>query len=342
MKFAPVMIVSGGVEYLRVRKVQEIVQAAIREGRRLVTVAAGDEESLHELLSGGFLFADATVALVESAIQKKKKTAKSKVEDTSGGWSEEAVALLQAHAKAGDASEVVFVVHHEGEATAGTCAGLVATCVPKNQHYIVPTPKPWEEKDFAVKFLLSEVRGRYKRTIADDLAEQVVRKVGTDVGLLSFEALKFSTLLDVDGRNEVTVQDVAALMAAFGSEDWETFKSALGNKNAKAVIRSWNDIRSGPGGETIAKALSILSSTLVQWTHAAALHEMKVAPEDAAARVGMHPYRYTNVVLPSAVRWGRRPLESLLKAVTKVGVRKGHVNPWVAVESTLVLACESR
>ena len=340
-RIAPVTVVSGGIDFIRVRTVQQIVQAARKEGRRLVTVAAGDEDALRELFGGGFLFSDATVAVIESAQQRKRAAKKKKdtsTEDAASGWSDEALALVLEHAKDGDSSDIVLVVHHEGEAGPNTFAGLVAAEIPKARHKIAPTLKPWEEKSFAIKFLISELRKRDK-TIEDSLAEQVVRKVGADVGLLSFEVLKLATYLDVDKRTEVTPQDVVALMAAFGAEDWEVFKTALSSKNTKQVVRTWNDIRNGPGGEAVQKAIAILTSTVVKWTHVAALHEAGVGPEDAASRIGIHPFIYKSNLLPAAVHWGRKPLERLLRSITSIGVRKGHINPWVALESVLVLAC---
>lgn len=341
-RLAPVMVVSGSVEFLRVRSVQKIVQTAKMQGRRVVNVAAGDELALRELVSSGFLFSDATVAVVESAQQRKRAAAKSKKKADgdaggTGGWSEEALEMVLEHAKE-DGDSLVVVVHHEGEAGPTTFAGQVAAGIRPNQHFSFPAPKPWKEKDFAVSYLTKELKRRGK-SVSEDLADLVVQKVGTDVGLLHFEALKIATALDVDGRTEATAPDVAPLLAAFGAEDWEALKLALANRNAKAVVRAWNDIRNGPGGDAIQKAVAILSSTVVKWVHAAALHEAGMSPEDAASRMGIHSFRYSESLLPAAVRWGRRPLEELLKSVVDIGVRKGHINPWVAMESVLVQGC---
>ena len=339
---APVMVVSGGTEFLRLRIIRKIVQTARKNGRRLVTIKAGDESSLRDLFGGGFLFADATVAVVESAVQRKRAAKKKKdtaAEDTSG-WSEEALALVLEHVRDGDSSDIILVIHHEGEAGPNTFAGQVAAVLPnpKKEHLITATHPWWKERDVAVAFLKSEMKDRGK-SISEELAEQVIRKVGTELGFISFEAQKFSMCLDVDQRTEVTPQDAASLMASLGGEDWEALKSALGARNTKLLVRSWNDIRNGPGGDALPKAIGTLTGLIVKWAHAAALHEQGLNPEDAASRAGVHPYQYQNFILPAAIRWGRKPLEKLLRDVTMIGVRKGHINPWVALESTLVLAC---
>jgi hypothetical protein len=319
-----------------------MIRLAKKSGRRVVTIAAKDEVALQELFAGGFLFSEATLAILESAPHRKRATKKKKdtSSDDTSGWSDDALSMVVEHAKEGDSSSVALIIHHEGDAGPNTFAGLVAESIPKSLHKVMPTPKPWEEKGQAVKFLLGELRSRDK-TMDESLAEQVVGKVGVDLGLLSFEAQKFSMLLDVEGRTDVQARDVVGLMAAFGGEDWEVFKDALAAKNSKQVVRAWNNIRNGPGGDAFPKAVSILTSTIVSWMHAAAFIESGLSPDDAAARMGVNPYRYKIAFLPAATRWGRAPLVSLLRAVTQVGVRKGHINQWVALESTLAMACSN-
>lgn len=338
MKAPTAIVVSGGTEFLRVRLVRRFVQIARKDGRRLVEIKAGDEASLRELFGGGFLFSDATIAVIESSRQRKRAKKKSTETEDTSGWSEEALALVLEHVKEGDSKDITLVIHHEGEAGPATLAGQIAAVLPKAHHKITATSPWWEEKGVAVKFLMSELRERGK-SISEDIAEQVVRKAGTDLGLLSFEAQKYSMCLDVDGRTEVTLQDVASLMASLGGEDWEVFKTALAARNPKLLCRAWNDIRNGPGGDALPKAVGTITATLLKWTHAAALHEKGVGPDEAAERAGMHPYPYKSFILPAAIRWGRLPLERLLRSVTTIGVRKGHINPWVALESILVLAC---
>ena len=342
-KIAPVTVVSGSHDYLRMRLVNTMLREAKSRGYRQVEVAAGDGEGLSALLSSGFLFADATIAVVESATQVKRAKKKKASEDASeptGGWSEESLALLLDHAKSSD-TDVVIIILHEGEAAPTSLAAQVGAAIPKQLNHVFLAPKPWDEQKVAVKFLLAEM-GRHGKSMSEDLAESVVKKVGVEMGLLSFEALKFATLLQADGRAEATPQDVAPVMAALGTEDWEALKIALGRRDARGVSRAISDIRSGPGRDAVPKALSIVTHSLVQWMFAAALHESGVTPDEAAARAGVNPYRYKNFILPPATQWGSNALEVLYKSVVEVNVRKGHIDPWLALESTLVLGCSVR
>lgn len=339
----PVVVVSGGQEYLRSREVGLAIREAVAAGRGVSRVASGDAGALFDAMSGSFLFADAVLLIVESGAVKKKATKKSgKVAQDDGGagdgWGDEAVALVVEHVGASDTG-VSILVHHPGEVDAASLAGKVLEVLPKGRHASYPAPKPWEEKDYAVKFFETEVRRRGK-TVASALAEAVVRQVGVDCGLLSFEALKVSTLLDVEGRTEVTKSDLTGMLASFGAEDWQALKEALALRNPKGVARALSDIRNGPGGDAYGKASIIVTQTVLKWLHAAALHEAGVSEEEAAGRVGMHPFPYKKDLLPPAKRWGKKLLTSLLRDVTSLGVRRGMQAPWVALESTLVLACE--
>lgn len=337
-----VVVVSGKHEYLRNRELRRAIQAANSLGRRVVWVGAGDEAGLQEVLSGGFLFSESTLAIVDSAASRKRK-AKGKAEEPAGAgtWSDEAVEMVIEHGKASFV-ETALVLHHVGEVGATSMAGRFLVAFPKGRQAHFPELKPWEEKDFAVKFLMGEVKSRGK-SIDEALAEAVVRQTGTELGALSFEALKMSQMLDVDGRTEVRKEDLIGLIASFGAEDWQLLKDALASRNAKAVIRVLGDIRKGPVGDSVMRVCIIISRTVMQWLHAAALIENGVGEEEAATRVGMHPYPFKKSVLPAAQRWGKAALTALLNDVATVegGVKKGFASPWIALEGVLVQACGS-
>jgi len=182
---------------------------------------------------------------------------------------------------------------------------------------------------------------RLGKSMADPLAEAVIRQAGTDLGLLSFEALKIATLLDREGRPEAVAADLSGLISNFGSDDWNALKEALGAKNATRVVRTLGNLRNGPSGGAVTRATAVLLGTVEQWLHAAALLESGLDEESAAARLNMKLFPFKQNVQPPAKRWGRRSLDSLYRGVVEVdgGVRRGHLNPWVELESVLLSAC---
>lgn len=340
----PVMVVTGSLDFLRHREIQKAIRAAEMSGRRVVRVGVGDGQMLSDILSSGFIFTSETLAIVESAPVRKKATKKKAEpeavsEDVEGGWTEEDLELVLEHSK-GSFTEVTLVVHHEGEMGAKSFAGMLAEGLPKGRVLDFPAPKPWEQNEFALKFFIGELK-RLGKSIEAPLAEAVVRQAGTDVGLLSFEALKIATLLDREGRPDAQQGDLAGLISNFGSDDWNALKDAIGTRNPQRVARSLIDLRNGPSSGAVAKATSVIIGTVEQWLHAAALLESGVDEEMAASRLNMKPFPFKQNVLPHARRWGRQSLDALYRGVVEVdgGIRRGHLNPWVELESVLLSAC---
>lgn len=337
------MVVSGSHEFFRARELQKATRGAKSTGRRVVYIEAGDGAGLRDVLSGGVLFAEPALAILDSAAVKKKGGRKKKsaepVEGDGSGWTDEDVELVVEHAK-DTSAEVALVVHHAGDAGPTTFAAKVAAALPKGRVLNFEAPKPWERKAEAVKFLRSELK-RLGKEIPEDLAEAVVRQVGPELGVLSFDAVKLSMLLDVTGRTTVERADVASLVTQMGTEDWQVLQDALGARNTKAVVRSLQEIRNGPAGDAVMKACVILERSTLSWLHGAALVESGASVEEAAARMSMHPFAYQKNVLPAAKRWGKEALADLLRRVVAVerGIKRGHVSPWVELESALILAC---
>ena len=138
-------------------------------------------------------------------------------------------------------------------------------------------------------------------------------------------------------------EDLSGLISSFGTEDWQPLKDALGARSPKRVVRSLTDIRNGPAGDAAIRTCVILATTVTQWLHAAALVELGVERDEASTRMRVNPYVFERSILPVTRRWDKRSLIHLLRGITEVesGVRRGHAEPWVELESTLVLACRA-
>lgn len=337
-----VTVVSGDHEFLRSREVDAAVAAAKRAGRRVTRLAAGDAEGLHELFSGGFLFSEATFAVVESLSSGRRAKASSRDDgEESSAWSDDDVALLVDHAKEKRADGVSVLVHHGAAAGPKTFAGKVAAGIPKNLHVSFAAPKPWEAKEAATKFLMAEMV-RLGKQMPEPLAEAVVTLAGPDLGPLSWEARKVSLLLDARGKTEAAREDLVGLVASFGTEDFQQLKDALGARNVRGVAKSLGDIRNGPAGDSAMRTILILSTAVTQWLHAAALVELGTSRDEAASRMRLNPYVYEKNVLPVARRWKKDDLVRLLKGLAgaEKGVRSGHAEPWVELESVLIGGCQ--
>lgn len=340
----PVMVVSGSEEFLRERELRRAKSAARVSGRRVVEVAAGDRKGLAAVFSGGMLFQEDVLVLLDSAVVKAKKAPKRKRAPSEDGgaedgpWLEEDLDVVLAHEAEGS-TEVCLLIRHDGEATPTSFAGMIAAKLPKGRHIAYAAPKPWDAKDAAVKFLIAEC-ARREKSISEGLAAAVVRQVGTDLGMLSFEAMKVSMLLDAGGRKEIAREDLVGLVASFGSEDWQILNEALASRNAKALVRVLADIRKGPSSDAIVKVCVIAGTSVMKWLHTAALAEEGIEGDDAAARVGTHPFKHRLENVPAARAWGQDSLVELLRGIVAVerGAKRGHVDPWIWLESRLLLA----
>lgn len=334
----PVMVVSGSWEYMRGRELRKAAMAARISGRRVMDIAAGDSQGLREALSGGFLFEDPLLVLVGSSVLKKRK-GRGKGEEVDS-WSEEDLELVLTHGKE-KSSDICLVVHHDGEAAGTTFAGKVAAAVPKNRHIVFETPKPWQMKSVAAQYLVEELKHRGK-ILSEALAAAVVNHVGTDFGLISFEALKISKYLDSVGRTEVVQEDLGGLVVNLGLEDWQALQDAVASKSVRAISRSCKELRNGPAGDAVVRACVRIEGALSRWLHTRALLEEEgVEGDDAAPRVGVHVYRHQKENVPAASRWSISALTSLINDLTEIerGAKRGHIDPWTWLESTLILAC---
>lgn len=311
--------------------------------RRVIQIEGENETALQDALSGGFLFTETSLVVIETGISrpvrasKKSKKAEKPESEVADTWETIVPRLLLEHSKEGS-NDIAVLVHHADDVVPDSMVGKIVAGIPKTQHLTYPAPKTWDMKKYAISFLQAEIK-RHGKTMPEVLVEGVVQQVGTDIGLLALEVLKISTLLDWDGRTEVTRADLVGMLATFGLKDQDALRDAIGLKDERRVISALSKIRNGAEGDMFAKISASMSRSIVQWLYAAALRESGVPDDEAAVQVGLHPYPYKKDVLPPAIRWGRKALVDLLRAVTSVAVRKGFANPWVALEGVLILAC---
>lgn len=328
-----VTLVGGDQEYLRHRWVSICLKDAAKVGYRVVEVH--DSSDLQAVLAGSVFFTDKVLGLVRSAGAKKPRKKKGPApEEPVEGWSSEDADLILDHHKTGP-QDVSLVVVHPGEVTASSLAGLLLDSLPKSAVKVFHAPKPWEEREQATKFLVVEMTRRGKR-IDPALAENVINRCGTDLGLVSFEAQKFCLFLDAEGRDDLTAQDASPLVSSLGGGDWEVLKSAVACRDDVGALRAWTDLRERSQGSLVPIAQAVLLPAVTSWAHAASLSDQGFSPEEAAEVIGMHPYRFRTAVLPAASNWGTIRLVKFLKALSDVNPRRGFLNPDLALEAILM------
>ncbi|NBR66897.1 MAG: hypothetical protein EBT79_06390 [Actinobacteria bacterium] len=332
----PVMVLAGTDDFMRDRELSRARRAANATGRRFVRLSEGDGDGLRAALSSAFIVSDPCILVLESGLPRRR--------GQTGSWTGEDAALVVAHHAEDDAADIAMVVAHAGDPPKEGFVRLVSDAIGKKRVLAWEAPKPWEAKEAASKFLRAEV-ARLGFRLGEDVADMTVRLAGTDRWLMTQEATKFAAALRADGREEVTRQDVAGLVAPFASEYRDDLVNAVAGGNAAAVVVALTKARSGAEGESPVAACGHLARTVARWLHAASAlaSNPSTSEEDLASRVGVKPYMLKTSILPPARRWGVPSLTRLLRDVVAAerGAKQGRANPWVMLEVALIRHCAS-
>lgn len=313
-----IQVVSGSQTYLRDRLVRKLVQQAKSRGWEIHPWVE-TEEALVEGLQTSFLAPASRCLVIDSGVlaSGKKK-----------GWSEEALGALIAVGKSAD---VLAIVVQDGDTLEGMAAGVLAA-LPDTKKYSYAAPKPWEEKPFAIRFFRNECK---PLSVSEDMAESIVQKTGLDFGVLSWEAVKLKAFQKETGH--LDVKDIARLVSQYGMEDWDALKESLAMKQPAKLSRLLQTLQNITGGEAFVKAVIILTTTAGLWLRASLLLAAGSSEEETADRLKINPYRFRLTVLPALRNWTTpESLTLLYKNLSLISVKKGHQNPWVLLEATLL------
>jgi len=316
----PVVVLSGSEDYLRSRELREAVSAADASGRGVEYLAGADVEELRRILSStGVLFQEEVLVVVEDP------------------EAVDAEMILQHHEAENNA--VVVVLYHEADIKAKSNLARIAEALPARFVARFEKPKPWEEAEHASRFCVSEATRRGVR-LTMPLADGIVKSVGTDLGMLSFEIEKLAMLLRAEGLDEATPAHARSVLGAFTELGPRPIVDALERRDVRATgtaLASMRRTHAGQASGATIRACAFIGAAARGWLHVASLLQADVSHEEIAQRTKLHPFVLRKTILPAARRWGQGDLISLLKSLASVerGVRNGHVNPWVELECAL-------
>ncbi len=107
---------------------------------------------------------------------------------------------------------VNLLIEFDGEPRSNSKVGKWVSGLPKEKVVTLSIPeKSWDLIPRAEKFFVKEL---HPLKIDSTLASAAVAKVGTDLGVLSFEALKLKNLLQADSETTVTVSHLKATLTS--------------------------------------------------------------------------------------------------------------------------------
>lgn len=321
----PVMLLSGSEEFLRLREYRKALLAAGVTKRRIDFVDGEDKKGLADALFGGFLFDDSKILVVVTNPTKAD------------------LSVIESHQEE-VTSPISLLLHHEGKLPVSTL--LAKSSIPKTARIAFDKPdKPHKVVDAAIRFIVQEAKSRGMK-INTDLAESLIKRVGSDYGILHFEILKAATLAAALGVEAIEVSHLKATMVQTGEADIAPLVDALGAARLSQVLREMDNLKrnfTGPEGQRTLAVCGWIGKAAIRWLHVEVLASQGSGEDEIASRVGIHPYIYKRFLLPVSTRWGRRYLIRLIKRVSKVemAVSTGHLSPWVELETGLVALCRA-
>lgn len=307
----PVVVLSGSDKFLLHRELEKAKTAARKYQRAIFDLSVSDLEDT--INSQGF-FGTPSLLLVSS---DKLDTAPE--------------FLLQHRDK-----EQAVVVYHEGDVTATSLAGWVKKNLPNVTALDFVQPKPWELDDKASEFLIKEMKS-LGCVMPEALAKGVIERVGTDYGMLSFEARKYSLYMKTLGVSECKPEHVVGLMASFGPGDYRSLISALEAHSLAKVLKAVQDLMNSPIADRGVISLArTVSSTAVSWLMVSSLLDRGLSEQEIAARLEMKPFRVSKIV-PIVRRWKTNGLVSLIRGMAKAdkSQRFGEMSPWTVLQVEL-------
>lgn len=307
-----VLIVSGGDDYRRRRFVRTFTARKASEGWVVYPLLGTDSESLGAILSStGVLFSAPALCVVTNPEKLPLELLKARV------------------AEGGDT--VVLLLEFEGEKPPAAIAALV----PKTATKTFALPAFYKMEEYATEFVREEFKG-LKVSIDPGLALALVRKVGTDLGMLSFEVSKAATLCHAQGVTAVTPEIIKDSMAPLSELDGSGLIEALGSGNLKRIAVEFSRYRTSKGGDpTIELCGRVLTPTVLRWFQAAHMDASGVSSTAAAGRMGANPWFWENKVLPTARSLGADRCRKMLSviAAAQTAVFTGAVFPWGVLEA---------
>lgn len=179
---------------------------------------------------------------------------------------------------------------------------------------------------------------------ANPLAKAIVRLVGDDFGMLSWDLSKAGLLIRANNPDwqktpEITQEIIAQVIRpAVLTPDLSALTEALGHRDCyamnKILARSW---RSDPT-MLILRAKGGPADAVMLWLRIAALPGLQDL-DQLAERLGTPSWQLKNRDLPSVRKWGYSKLRVLLRSLANLerAILEGRCsNPWLACQTVLL------
>ena len=317
--FPPLLVVSGDQGLLRRRFIDRMKREQRKEGWSIINVDGSVPGAVRDALNGGgLLLTGHTLAVVQ------------KPEAVDLG-------LLERHSQSTD-YVTTLLLHIEKGMDGRKKFSKFIKGLGDGVHKAFLKPNEWKAPKAAVEFIQNELKASGME-ISTALAFQVVKRAGSDFGVLSFEIDKMTLLAQASGITKIDVEQVRGALAPIAEAEVASIVEALAKRDRAKLSMALARLHKTSKKNPVMRLCGLLGSTVLKWTLAA--HLDALPPREAAAELKLNPWYFETQILPAAKRWGKTGTIRLLRdmAASERAVLNGAQNPWVVLVSRLLAAC---
>lgn len=319
----PVMLVSGENDFLRRRYVKHIVDQA-HTHKHQITFAGSDADVREAMTS--FMVVEPTLVVVSV----------SDVQDST----------VANHLKSPEPNVGILLVC---ETSSDEKKYPVVARVPVGfcMNFPMPEKKTDLEKQ-AVQFAQHEADRLLGKKGALDikLAEAIVRAVGVDLGLVSFEILKMALLAKQSQRTDIDLEIVRGAIRGAREAEMQPVRDALMQGDAQAMAKALQKISAQSDSDPtmlLLRAKGGPADLAYQWLQASFLMQKGMDAKAISAALGAPEWAVSRDVIPTVKRWKHENLRKLVEGLSMVdrGLLLGIPAPWVACQAVLLSSCRA-
>ena len=320
-----VMVAEGDEHFLRRRWLQHATLGAYRAGYEVID--AGSDGEVIDALMMAETFGQATLIRVDAAAV-------------------EASTVKERLARKGPSKTCILM---EVSGSVSEKKHPAVSLVQKKHRftYVIPARKQDQEAR-ARKFLTMEAHRLTgnQEALPANLSKAMVRAIGTDLGVLSYEMGKVTALARFKGSTQIEVADVTALIRGKAGAEMQPIRDALAAADAKMMAKALSKMHRKAASDPtmlLLRARGGPADLAYRWLQAAMLLERGTSTQQIVSRLGSPSWVTERTTIPAAKKWGTRNLVALVRDLshTDRGLLRGIPAPWVACEAALLKGCSS-
>lgn len=315
MKLPPALLVAGTDAHRRRVFVRDFTAKCIAAGYATQPVDGADRGALQSIMGTvGVLFPNPTLVVV---------TRPEKVHPDD----------VAEHLREPNPLLTLLLITEEDKPAGGVLDGF-----PPAQTKTFPLPPFYKLDEYAADYARECAKARGV-DLPDALARAMVKRVGNDLGVVSYEVDKAAHLARAMGVPVIEPAHLKGTLAPLTELDGTTVVDALATRNARVLSDELARYKNSKKGDpTIELCGRTITPAVFRWLQAATLHARGWSIPAAAGRVGASPWYWEHKVLPVARTWGVDGCREILSVVARAqsAVFDGAVRPWTLLESGLL------